>query len=618
MAFSNRFLDEVRTRATLAEVVGRRVRLVKKGHEFQGLCPFHNEKTPSFTVNEDKGFYHCFGCGEHGSIFDFIMKTENMAFPEAVKHLAHELGMEIPVETPEERLRIERAKNLYDVVEAAKLYFHKTLYLPEGKSALDYLNNRGVTDDSIKQFCLGFAPNSRGSLKTALSREGISDRLMIEAGLLIQPDDSSKPPYDRFRGRLMFPITDRRGRTIAFGGRVLDEGEPKYLNSPETPLFYKGNNLYALAKAIEAALTSKTILVAEGYTDVIALHQAGFKYAVAPLGTALTESQIQLLWRFVSEPVLCFDGDRAGRKAAQRAAERAMPILKPEKSLKFVFIDEGEDPDSLIKTKGIKAIEEILNQAIHLFDFIWRFNILGSRLETPEDRAGLEKRLEEIAGSIGDKTVQRYYRNGFKGRLWDEFSKSRDNKFFKDKRNSFKRTKSFAQMEEKSGKNSHVDTVWVQQAILISTLINHPLLLDVVGEKLGSIEFKASDLDKLRQEVLKTLASSPRLDNEALRDHLKDTGFSELLNGLLSRQVLNHAKFAQPDNNIDVARKGWEQTFRLFRRNQLLEDIDVAEKQLAENPTKETFELLKALKEMAMQEEDVEVGISDLSQSKSA
>ena len=619
MAFSSHFLEEVKNQISLAEVIGRRVRLIKKGREHHGLCPFHNEKTPSFTVNEEKGFYHCFGCGEHGSVFDFVMKTNNMSFPESVERLANEAGIEIPVETPEERHRQMRAKTLFQVIEAATLYYQAILYKPEGTAALKYLLDRGISEASIKYFRIGFSSNNHGGLKIALGGEGISDQLMVEAGLLIQPDDPSRPSYDRFRGRVMFPIADRQGRIIAFGGRILGDGEPKYLNSPETPLFHKGDSLYALPQAVEAARNAKTILVTEGYTDVIALHQAGFKHAVAPLGTALTENQMQLLWKVVPEPLLCFDGDRAGEKAARRAAERAIPLLKPEKSLKIISLPDGEDPDSLIKGRGITAIEELLDEAVHLFEVIWRINTVGVRLETPEDRAGLEKRLKETAANIKDKTVQRHYLNSFKSRLWDEFGKNR-RKSNMIRRESGRRDQktSFVQMAEKSGQGAHVDAVWIQQAILIATLINHPLLFDRIGEQLGALEFEALDLDKLRQEVLKTLASSPKTEKKVLRDHLENTGFSALLNGLLSRQVINHANFARPDENIDVAQKGWEQTLRLFRRNQLLEEISTVEKELSENPTSETFELLKALKQTAMQTEDAEIYSSNLTNSKSA
>ena len=328
---------------------------------------------------------------------------------------------------------------------------------------------------------------------------------------------------------------------------------------------------------------------------------------------------MQLLWKVVSEPILCFDGDNAGKKAARRAAERAMPLLKPEKSLKFISLPDGEDPDSLIKTKGIKGIAEVIEEAVHLFEVIWRFNTFGCRLETPEDRAGLENRLTEVAKTIKDQTVQRYYLNNFKNRLWDEFGKNRNmNNSSWGRGNRSNKQTSFVQMAEKSGKEAHVDTIWIQQAILIVTLINHPLLFDRIGEQLASLEFRALDLDKLRQEVLKTLALSPRTKKEALRDHIENAGFSALLNGLLSQQVINHANFARPDENIDVAQNGWEQTLRLFRRNQLLVEIQAVEEELSENPTSETFELLKALKQTAMKKEDAEIYSSNLTNSKSA
>ncbi|NQV57629.1 MAG: DNA primase, partial [Rhodospirillales bacterium] len=321
MAFSPQFLDELRGRLDLAGIIGKRVRLQRKGREHSGLCPFHNEKTPSFTVNEEKGFYHCFGCGEHGSAFDFVMKMDNLSFPEAVERLAAEAGMEVPQSTPEETRRATQAKSQLSIVEAAAVYFEKQLRLPSGKAAMDYLLARGIGEEAIRRFRIGFSLDSRDGLKLALARDGISESELLEAGLLIKPDEAARPSYDRFRGRVMFPISDARGRVIAFGGRILGAGEPKYLNSPETALFHKRLSLYGLAESVEMARERREIVVVEGYTDVIALHQAGLKFAVAPLGTALTEDQMRLLWRFAPEPYLCFDGDAAGGRAALRAAE---------------------------------------------------------------------------------------------------------------------------------------------------------------------------------------------------------------------------------------------------------------------------------------------------------
>ena len=599
MAFSHEFLDEVRDRAGLVSVIGRRVRLQKKGREHLGLCPFHNEKTPSFTVNEDKGFYHCFGCGEHGSVFDFVMKVENFSFPEAVERLAGEAGMEMPVDTPEERERAKRAATHYDVLEKACAYYEKQLLLPVGRTAFSYLQNRGVTKDAIRAFRLGYAPEHRGGLRGDLAREGASEQLMIETGLLIQPDDRSRSPYDRFRGRVMFPILDQRGRVIAFGGRILEDGEPKYLNSPETSLFHKGRTLYGLSQALAPARKKQQLIVTEGYTDVIALHQAGFDTGVAPLGTALTEDQIQLLWRITKEPHLCFDGDAAGQRAAARAAERSLPHLKPGHSLRFAILPEGEDPDSLIKTQGPAAIQEYLSGAASLSDMVWRLETSGHKLETPEERAWLESRLRERARQIQDETVQRHYLSEFKDRLWKQFRQNRS----ASRGRADRRTQEARQLPEKSGAATQIDRRYLCEAILILTLITHPALFDDVGEQLGSIAFYDPELDNLRQEVLKTLASSAfddqPLESTALEDHLRDAGFSALVCGPVRRQVLNHANFARSDEHLEAARIGWGQQFRIFKRDQLLEEIRVTEERLKLNLTREDFELLRVLKQSA-------------------
>ena len=340
MAFPPHFLDEIRNRVGLATLIGRRVKLARKGGEFTGLCPFHNERTPSFFVNEVKAFYHCFGCGAHGDQFGFIMRTENLSFPEAVERLAGEAGLEVPEMSPEERRQEKTRASLLEVMEAACSFFERSLREPGGQIGADYLAQRGLDAETIARFRLGFAPDSRTALKTALLGESIDEALLVEGGLLIRPEDfkpgTDSAAYDRFRGRVTFPITDRRGRVIAFGARALKpDQQAKYLNSPDTPLFHKGQVLYNMATAWPAAREEKRLVVAEGYMDVIALVRAGITAAVAPLGTALTESQIGLLWRMDDEPILCFDGDTAGQKAAFRAAERALPLLNPGQSLRF-------------------------------------------------------------------------------------------------------------------------------------------------------------------------------------------------------------------------------------------------------------------------------------------
>ncbi len=419
MAFPPNFLDELRNRITLSELIGRRVALRRKGREYAGLCPFHNEKTPSFWVNDQKNFFHCFGCGAHGDAIGFTMRIDNLSFPEAVERLAGEAGLDVPETTPQERERAKIAATLHQVTEAAAGWFEQQLRMPSGKNGLDYLRGRGLDDDTIARFRLGFAPDSREALQAALRRTGATDRQLVDVGLVIQPDEGGRAPYDRFRGRVIFPIHDRRGRIIAFGGRIIGAGEPKYLNSPETELFHKGDNLYCLHLAREAAAKDRPVIVAEGYMDVIALHVAGFDGAVAPLGTALTEGQLALLWRVADEPFLCFDGDNAGRRAAMRAAERALPLLKPGKSLRFVTLPAGHDPDSLIRASGPAAFQACLTQARPLVDIVWDLETLGHPMDTPERSASVEAALRQRVSEIADATVRGYYQDAVRKRLWD-------------------------------------------------------------------------------------------------------------------------------------------------------------------------------------------------------
>ncbi|MCH7807554.1 MAG: DNA primase, partial [Proteobacteria bacterium] len=348
MAYPNEFLDEIRARTSLESVISRKVKLTKRGRELLGLCPFHNEKTPSFTVVEEKGFYHCFGCGAHGDVIRFVMDQEGLHFHEAIEKLAAGAGLPLPKFSAEDLEAEKKRTSLYDVMARALDWFIAQLNTDQGKAARNYLKQRGLSQDIIQRFSLGFAPARKTALKEALQARNIKHEELIACGLLIEPEDKSDT-FDRFRNRLMFPILDARGRTIAFGGRALDEAPAKYLNSPETVLFHKGKVLYNHAGARKAAVEAGEVIVVEGYMDVIALAQAGFENTVAPLGTALTEDQLYLLWRLAPEPVLCFDGDPAGLKAATRAMERALPLLRAGRSLKFAMLPEGDDPDTLVR-----------------------------------------------------------------------------------------------------------------------------------------------------------------------------------------------------------------------------------------------------------------------------
>jgi DNA primase len=374
----------------------------------EGVLPVPQRETPSFYVNDDKGFYHCFGCSAHGDAIRFLTDARGLPFMDAVKELAEAAGMEVPAADPRAQAKAERANSLYDVMTAAQAWFEEQLAGIEGADARAYLQTRGITDATRKRFGFGFAPDSRGKLKTALKQFG-NDKL-VEAGLLIQPEERDRDPYDRFRGRLTFPIRDRRGRVIAFSARILGPGEPKYLNSPETPLFDKGRTLFNIDRAAAASREAKRVIVVEGQMDVIALDQAGISEAVAPLGTALTEAQLELLWRLSPTPILCFDGDAAGQKAAIRGAIRALPHVAAGRSLNFVTMPPGTDPDDLVRAGGREAVEALFETPEPLVDRLWKHELAAEPVATPEQKAGLRRRLLDHAASIGDRDVQEGYR----------------------------------------------------------------------------------------------------------------------------------------------------------------------------------------------------------------
>jgi DNA primase len=622
MAFPPSFLDEIRSRVSLVSVIGRKVRLTRKGREHSGLCPFHNEKSPSFTVNEDKGFYHCFGCGAHGDVITFEMQTQRLSFPEAVERLAAEAGLEVPVQAPEEREQAKRAASLYDVMEKACAFFEHALRGPAGHVALDYLQRRGLDDQTIARFRLGFAPDSRNALKQALKQAGLPEPLAIEAGLLIAPeasDRNDRDPYDRFRGRVMFPITDRRGRIIAFGGRILGDGQPKYLNSPDTPLFHKGSVLYGLAQAREPAAVAGTVIVCEGYMDVIALNRAGFAHAVAPLGTALTEQQIELLWRMASEPIICLDGDAAGQRAAAKAAERALPLLKPGMSLRFATVPPPEDPDSLIRAQGPAAMQQVLDKASPLSDVLWRQELAGHPIDTPERRAALDHDLMEKVERIADRTVQEQYRSYFRSRLWETFRAPREaKKTYRPfvgggAKGDFRSSKVRRSIDRGpdgrlpgAGLPPSPPPAWQsQERLLLLLVIAHPTLLEEVAERLGNLRFSDSDLDKLRQEALKHLDGWGSLDSEDVQRHLRSCGFSQMLDCLLEARAHDQSAHIKPDAPVEAARALWEHVFKLYTERELVVELRQAEHQAAADLSEETFAYFNALWSTKIQSDDV-------------
>ena len=415
MTLSPAFLDELRARTTLSALIAPTVKLTKAGREFKACCPFHSEKTPSFTVNDEKGFYHCFGCGAHGDAIRFLTDARGLPFIDAVKELAASAGLDVPAQDPRMRDQAERSADLTDVMAAAQGWFAEQLQGIDGGEARRYLAQRGIDAGTIARFGLGLAPNGRNKLKAALLSHG-EDKL-VDTGMLIRPEEAGKETYDRFRGRLMFPIRDQRGRVIAFGGRILGDGEPKYLNSPETILFDKGRTLYNIDRAGPASRKANRLIVVEGYMDVIALDRAGIAEAVAPNGTALTEAQLERMWRLEPAPILCFDGDSAGQKASVRAATRALPHLGPERTLRFVALPAGQDPDDVVKAGGREAIEALLGTAEPLVERLWRHERDSAPLDTPEARAGLKQRLMDHAATIGDGSLKQLYRDEWLSRF---------------------------------------------------------------------------------------------------------------------------------------------------------------------------------------------------------
>jgi DNA primase len=603
MAFPPGFLDELRTRVPLGSLVGRHVRLIRRGRELAGLCPFHHEKTPSFYVVEDKGFFHCFGCGAHGDAIGYVMRADNLDFIEAIERLAAEAGLAVPQQTPQERERAQRQKTLIEALAAAADFYEARLWSPAGASARNYLTARGLDEETMRRFRLGWAPDDRQVLRRALGGD-FPEALLHEAGLLRRPEGGGDP-YDYFRGRVLFPIGDRAGRVIAFGGRTLGDDQPKYLNSPDTPLFEKGRVLYAWAAARanlgrDAGEGAPPVIVVEGYMDVIALHRAGFGGAVAPLGTALTEMQLHELWRLSPEPVLCFDGDNAGQRAALRALHRALPLLQPGRSLRFATLPTGEDPDSLLRAAGKPAFTEILAAARPLSEVLWQSELAARPIDTPERRADLERRLMAEAALIADRAVQGEYRRFLRDRL-----------FALGRPPSAKGGgKPWRGVPAGGGGRATAPLPGVTQdappppppvgrrhrQVFLGVLLHYPTLIDHWIDDLAAIDIPEPELDKLRRAILEVAAANPALDDMVLHQHLALCGLAETA-GVLAKIIAEHAGFAvRGGDDPDVIRRGLTEMLQLLRARSP-GDRETASHVLGADPSDENWQRLKALKD---------------------
>src|ERR1700685_3444924 len=632
MRFSPQFLDELRARLPASEVVGKRVKLRKAGREWKGLSPFNKEKTPSFFVNDQKAMWFDFSSGKNGNIFDFLMLTEGVSFPEAVERLAGQAGVPLPVFSPEAEAREERRKTLHDIVELAAGFFQSTLASRNGARGRGYLADRGLASATQLKSPLGYAPAEQYALKEHLGAAKIPVEGMIEAGLIVGGEDIPVP-YDRFRDRIMFPISDWRGRVIACGGRALEkEVSAKYLNSPETPLFHKGATLYNIASARKAAHDGARVIAVEGYVDVIAMVMAGYEGTVAPLGTPLTAEHLARMWRLNDEPILCFDGDDAGRRAAYRALDIALPLLKPGKSLKTATLPDGQDPDDLARSGGRDAIEDVLGAARPLAHVLWSRESEQGPFDTPERRAALEARIGEVTNTIGDESVRRYYRQDFSERLRQMFAPVRiatrrqnfgANRFDDKNRRGggggapgrpLSPKAAFgdetyvaasAQLAASPLHRGHRAAIPRSEALILQAALNHPWLLHDHMEELAEAEFRHVDTQKLKSALIDVFAhhsagefrqdpgNASEADRAELVAELDRLGFGALL-GRIERSITTLSVWgAQPQAARDDVLLTWKQLVALHRQwHSLTRELKDAELALGQDNSEANYSRL--------------------------
>jgi DNA primase len=631
MRFPPQFLDELRARLPVSEVAGRRVRLKRAGREWRGLSPFNQEKTPSFFVNDQKGFYHDFSSGKHGDIFTFTMETEGVTFPEAVERMAALAGLPMPKMSREAEARESRRRNLYDVMALAAKFFEASFAARAGAKARGYLADRGLDAAAQVRFRIGYAPPERFALKEHLGSLGVPVDDMIEAGLLVTGTDIPVP-FDRFRDRVMFPIGDLTGRIVAFGGRALDKDVPaKYLNSPETTLFHKGGTLYNGAGARKAAHQGAQVIAVEGYVDVITMVRAGYEATVAPLGTALTADQLALLWRMADEPILCFDGDSAGHRAAYRAVDLALPHIQPGKSLRFASLPQGHDPDDLIRSGGAGAMTDVLAAARPLVDVLWSREAERGRFDTPERRAGLDARLNELMNSIAHETVRRYYRKDISQRLYNLGAQQ-----VQPKRGGFGATGSGGRKRQGAerprgrGMDAPLTPLSPQfqaspivrgtrnalpprEALILLAALNHPWLLETEAEQFADVEFHNGDADMLRQAVLDITASGQPdqvTDSAALREAVVARGGGPALQRIEGAFTHLADWPARAGAAAEDVRQWWTHVLTLHRRNRTLnKELKEAERALGEELSERNFAWLQDVRTQLSSLEGTEASI---------
>jgi DNA primase len=600
MALPTSFTDELRARTPLSAVIGRRVRLARSGKQWKGCCPFHGEKSPSFYVYDDH--YHCFGCGAHGDAITFVMQSQGLAFMEAVGQLATEGGLEVPKPTPEAAEAERRRSDVIGVLEAVQLHYQRRLGLPEGRVARDYLLGRGLTEETIGRFGLGWA-GERGALTADMARQGIEASQLEEAGLL-RRDEETMRQFELFSQRVMFPIRDRRGMIISFGGRILGAGQPKYVNGPETPVFSKRRTLYGLGLVREAVRSGAPLVVVEGYMDVIAAHQAGFTGAVAPLGTALTSEQMEEMWRVSPCPTLCFDGDAAGARAAARAMDLALPMLTPERSLRFATLPAGEDPDSLVRKKGPLAFQGVLDAAQTPSDALFDMVRGTSGAATPEQRALLRSKLIEAASRITDKSLAAEYRQVLLDKF---FASNRAARPARSQNRGNGAARAFAPPPPRFVRSGidRIATAAEWSRILTAILLRHPALLHEVQNAYATLPLEGV-LDRLRDMLFAWGETAETLDSAGLMDHLTKSGCSSDIEHVLTAGPMPLPECAMPTAMPAEAESGWWHFFGFLNVEHLREEVALAKMEADRNLTTETQRRLSALREALIRVESGE------------
>jgi len=618
MKYPPSFLDEIRARVPVSEVVSGRVKLKKQGREWRGLSPFGAEKTPSFYVNDQKGFYHDFSSGKHGDAFSFLMEVEGLTFPEAVEKLANLAGVPMPVQSPESAAFERKRAGLNEVMELAAKFFEDSLHGRFGAKARGYLADRGLTPAIQQQFRIGYSLGEKFALRDYLADKGATVETMIEAGLLIHGTDIAVP-YDRFRDRVMFPIADRAGKIIAFGGRALDkDAQAKYLNSPETSLFHKGSVVYNHHNARKAAHDKGTVIAVEGYVDVISMSVAGFPHTVAPLGTALTADQCELLWRMAEEPILCFDGDKAGRKAAYRAIETALPLISSGKTLRFALLPEGQDPDDLARSGGFAAISEVLGKALPLVDLLWQKETENQTFDTPERRAALERRLNEVIREIRDETLRRYYQEDLRARLGQMFGRgaggSGQRKTYEVNNRGFSgrgpgRGGRFNEPQNlmsptiisssltRSAMFSSGPTLPQREALILMLMLNHPQIVLDHAEDLSTLEFSSPDAAKLRDCAVQ-YAADPDLTPDDVQNRMIGDGLGAILQKLENNIALG-TLVGVPKGSVHTdSEEVLRQAMALHRKARALnKELQLAEVALGNDANEQNLARLRDIQE---------------------